>query len=89
MIDPQKWGAFVVSCVILALFSFVVICSLLILHGLPSDQGTQQIVGALIAGVSGVLGYWIGSSAGSKSKDEALAKAAAAPASSQSEPIGK
>lgn len=77
MIDPQKWGAFVVSCVILALFAFVVVASVLVLHGLPTDASTQQIVGALIAGVASVLGYWIGSSNGSKFKDAYLAKAAA------------
>ena len=67
-VSPRDWGAFVVSIIVLGFFAYLLWFSTT--HGLPKDDASvQQIVGALIAALSGVLGYWIGSSKSSQAKD--------------------
>jgi len=67
-INPREWGAFIVSIIVLGFFAYLLWFSTT--HGLPKDDASvQQIVGALIAALSGVLGYWIGSSKSSQAKD--------------------
>ena len=67
-ISWREGGAFIVSIVVLGFFAYLLWFSTT--HGLPKDDASvQQIVGALIAALSGVLGYWIGSSKSSQAKD--------------------
>lgn len=70
--SPIAWGAPIVSAVVLVAFGLAVWAVLT--HSLPA--GSQEIalytVGALQTMAGGVVAYWVGSSAGSARKDEAL-----------------
>jgi len=68
------WGAPVTSVVVLATFGAVV--SLVLLHSIPEGSATvlNVLLGTLAAMATNVVGYWVGSSAGSARKDERLAR---------------
>jgi len=71
----MAWGAPVVSLVVLATFGCVV--TLVLLHGIPSGSSEavlNVLLGTLGAMATNVVGYWVGSSAGSARKDERLAR---------------
>ena len=72
------WGAPVVSVVVLVTFGCVV--SLTLLRAIPagSEAVLNVLLGTLGAMATNVVGYWVGSSAGSACKDERLAEAARA-----------
>ena len=78
---PSALGTFVV-------LAFTLIICVLILAPPKKDDPNQSVInvliGALAAGYSTVLGYYFGSSAGSRGKDESIAAAAFASNSSQS-----
>lgn len=67
------WGAPVVSMVVLLTFGGVV--SLVLLQAIPSGSETvlNVLLGTLGAMATNVVGYWVGSSAGSARKDARLA----------------
>jgi hypothetical protein len=65
--SPMAWGAPGVTCVVLLLFAAVVLGPMFGLPA-PSDATVRLLEYCLIAAV----GYWLGSSAGSARKDEAL-----------------
>lgn len=64
---PLSWGAAVVSGIVLALFSFIVVVEGLRIGEIP-DPTRRLVEYALIA----VLGYWVGSSAGSATKERLM-----------------
>ncbi len=68
------WGAPVTSLVVLITFGAVV--SLVLLHAIPTGSETvlNVLLGTLAAMATNVVGYWVGSSAGSARKDERLAR---------------
>lgn len=68
------WGAPVVSVVVLLTFGTVV--SLVLLRAIPAGSETvlNVLLGTLAAMATNVVGYWVGSSAGSARKDERLAE---------------
>ncbi len=68
------WGAPVVSVVVLVTFGTVV--SLVLLRAIPAGSETvlNVLLGTLAAMATNVVGYWVGSSAGSARKDERLAE---------------
>ncbi len=70
------WGAPVVSVVVLVTFGTVV--SLVLLRAIPvgSETVLNVLLGTLAAMATNVVGYWVGSSAGSARKDEQLAEVA-------------
>ena len=70
------WGAPVVSVVVLVTFGTVV--SLVLLRAIPAGSETvlNVLLGTLAAMATNVVGYWVGSSAGSARKDERLAEVA-------------
>lgn len=72
------WGAPVVSVVVLVTFGTVV--SLTLLRAIPAGSETvlNVLLGTLAAMATNVVGYWVGSSAGSARKDERLAEVARA-----------
>ena len=72
------WGAPVVSVVVLLTFGTVV--SLVLLRAIPAGSETvlNVLLGTLAAMATNVVGYWVGSSAGSARKDERLAEVARA-----------
>ena len=73
--SAMAWGAPVVSLVVLATFGCVV--TLVLLHGIPtgsSEAVLNVLLGTLGAMAMNVVGYWVGSSAGSARKDERLAR---------------
>ena len=75
----MAWGAPVVSVVVLVTFGAVV--SLTLLRTIPpgSEAVLNVLLGTLGAMATNVVGYWVGSSAGSAArKDERLAEAARA-----------
>lgn len=65
------WGAPVVSLVVLATFG-IVLYRVLTAAPAQADPNAAMMLGALTTMASAVVGYWVGSSAGSKAKDEAL-----------------
>ena len=68
------WGAPITSVVVLVTFGAVV--SLVLLHTIPTGSETvlNVLLGTLAAMATNVVGYWVGSSAGSARKDERMAK---------------
>ena len=72
--STMAWGAPVTSLVVLAIFGSVV--SLVLLHAIPSgsEPVLNVLLGTLAAMATNVVGYWVGSSAGSARKDERLAR---------------
>ena len=72
--STMAWGAPVTSLVVLATFGGVV--SLVLLRPIPADSGPvlNVLLGTLAAMATNVVGYWVGSSAGSARKDERLAR---------------
>jgi len=72
------WGAPIVSVVVLLTFGGVV--SLTMLRTIPAGSETvlNVLLGTLAAMATNVVGYWVGSSAGSARKDERLAEVARA-----------
>ena len=73
---PMAWGAPVMSLVVLATFGTVV--GLVLLHAIPPGSETvlNVLLGTLGAMATNVVGYWVGSSAGSARKDARLAQRA-------------
>ena len=68
-----SFGAPIVSAV--TTLGFIAVAVYATVHGVADSQATQLVVGALVAGFSQVIGYWLGSSFGSRSKDDAIAAA--------------
>lgn len=68
---PENFGAFVISVIVVGIFG-AVLCYTMI-HGAKDDPTLQSLIGALTTAFSMVVGYWIGSSSGSKQKDALLA----------------
>ncbi len=72
--STMAWGAPVTSLVVLATFGCVV--SMVLLHAIPagSEPVLNVLLGTLAAMATNVVGYWVGSSAGSARKDDRLAQ---------------
>lgn len=70
--SPLSWGAPVVSVIVLA--SFGLLCGLLLFREIPpeSEALLNILLGSLAAMTTSVVSYWVGSSAGSASKDARL-----------------
>ena len=64
-------GAPAVSIVVLVTFGVVI--GLAVSRTLPDSNGVMMLIGALVSMATTVVGYWCGSSAGSKSKDDTIA----------------
>lgn len=60
------WGAVLVSVFVMGVFSAVVI--LIFLKGSPQSDAANQIVGGIVQLAGMVVGFWVGSSAGSMVK---------------------
>lgn len=60
------WGAVIVSVFVMGVFSAVVI--LIFLKGSPQSDAANQIVGGIVQLAGMVVGFWVGSSAGSMIK---------------------
>lgn len=71
--NSVSWGAPVVSVIVLLTFGAVL--ALALLHGAPSGSETilNVLLGTLGTLASGVVNFWVGSSAGSARKTELLA----------------
>lgn len=72
----MSWGAPVVSIVVLVTFGGVVSLTLLRTIPLGSEAVLNVLLGTLGAMATNVVGYWVGSSAGSARKDDRLAEVA-------------
>ena len=72
--SPIAWGAPIVS--LIATLGFFAAFAALVFAPVSQDAGRAAmlniLIGALAAGYTGVLGYWLGSSAGSARKTELL-----------------
>ena len=68
------WGTPAVSLTVLAMFGAVL--ATVVLHGFPAGTETvlNVLLGTLAAMATNVVGYWVGSSAGSAAKTEAAAQ---------------
>lgn len=79
MTDASKdaiaiWGSIIIS--VLVMVAFLVVAVLLFSRGIPTESKeiALMIFGGLNSMASGVVGYWVGSSAGSARKDAAISK---------------
>jgi hypothetical protein len=70
-------GSVIVSCVVTIGFIGVLFLWLYRPIAVPNSEVLNVLVGTLAAGFGQVVNYWLGSSAGSKKKDETLAAVAA------------
>lgn len=68
---------FLVSLAVFALFAFGYIAAYFVAPPGGSDQAIGQMQGATIAGMSAVIGYWLGSSRGSRRNADRADKAVA------------
>lgn len=69
-------GPVIVSIVVVVGFFAILIMWLLTKAStVPPSEGLSIMLGAMSAGFTTVVGYWMGSSAGSKNKDAAIAAA--------------
>lgn len=78
MFDLNNWGKVIVSSVVV--FGFIYILFLIVTirtQGNAPSEVQLVMLGALGQAFGQVVSYWVGSSAGSAKKDEALASAAA------------
>ena len=73
--SPIAWGAPVVSTVVLLTFGLML--GMILSHTLPtgSEALANVMLGTLAAMATSVTSYWLGSSSGSKAKDETIASA--------------
>lgn len=69
--SPIAWGAPLVSLVVLVTFGVVLYRVLAAPTG-QTDPNAAMMLGALTTMASAVVGYWVGSSAGSKQKSDAM-----------------
>ena len=79
--SPVQWAAPVVSFIVLATFGTVMFLALT--RSLPSGSETllNMLLGSLAAMATSVVGYWVGSSAGSAQKTEMLYRSTPTPVS--------
>lgn len=76
----NDWGKVLVSIIVVAGFLLVVVLVLTTkLQGTATSEVLLVLLGALSAAFGQVVSYWVGSSAGSAMKDQALAQAAQKP----------
>jgi hypothetical protein len=66
----EKYGVIIVS--VLVTLGFVAFMVAAIGHELKDNQTVQLLTGGLISSFTTVVQYWLGSSSGSKSKDETI-----------------
>lgn len=75
--NTEKLGSVVVS--VIVSIAFGVACWLVLTRvGIPDNALTQMMCGYLAAKFGTVVDYWMGSSAGSKAKDQVIAAQAPA-----------
>lgn len=80
MLELNNWGRVLVSMIVV--FGFVGVTILYMtrkLEGNAVPEILSILLGALATNFTNVVGYWIGSSSGSSSKDQALVEAAKKP----------
>ena len=72
--NQPMWGAVIVSALVLTQFALA--CFLVLWRDVPagSQQAALVLLGALASNGTMVVGYWVGSSAGSARKDELMSK---------------
>lgn len=66
-----KWGPIVVSVLVIIMFGFAF--GSLAFRLLPDSGSVHDLLVALLAQVQAVISFWLGSSAGSKAKDDMVA----------------
>ena len=76
-VDPQAWGAPVVSVIVTTVFCGLVVYSAK--YSIADNQTTQTIVGSLTLAFGQVVGYYLGSSSSSRAKDTTIAKLSGPP----------
>lgn len=89
MLELNNWGRVIVSTIVVAGFMYILnlIITVKTQGGSPAEVQLVML-GALGAAFGQVVSYWVGSSAGSAKKDEALATAAASNPSTVIPPTG-
>lgn len=68
--SPIAWGAPLVSFIVLG--AFAVVLWWVVARGMQANENATLMLGALTTMASAVVSYWVGSSSGSKAKDERL-----------------
>ncbi len=71
ILDVSKWGPVIVSVLVLGIF-----LAAIAIAWWTKDTSLQVLLGMAGTNAGTAVGYWLGSSSGSKSKDAALAAAA-------------
>ena len=77
--DKISWRSpeFLISLAVFVLFGFGYVAAYFVTPPAGSEQAIGQMQGASIAGMSAVIGYWIGSSRGSRRNADRADKAVA------------
>jgi DNA mismatch repair protein MutH len=71
MLDCQRSGAIIIS--VVTVLGFAIVCGLTFFMPRLDNQLTTVMLTTYSAGFIAVLNYWLGSSAGSKAKDQQIA----------------
>lgn len=77
--DKISWRSpeFLISLAVFVMFGFGYVAAYFVTPPAGSEQAIGQMQGASIAGMSAVIGYWIGSSRGSRRNADRADKAVA------------
>lgn len=72
-----KWGPITVS--VLVILVFLTVFTFLAFRLVPDGETVKQLLVGLLTQVQAVISYWLGSSAGSKAKDQVISDQAKSP----------
>ena len=85
--SPLAWGAAVVSVMIVA--GFLALTGAIMFRQVPDSQVALVLFGTLSTAFGGVTNYWLGSSAGSRAKDDTIRESMQGKLEVAAEAVGK
>lgn len=85
--SPMAWGAGVVS--VMVVVGFLALTGALMFRQVPDSQVALVLFGTLSTAFGGVINYWLGSSAGSKAKDDTIRESMQGKLEVAAEAVGK
>ena len=85
--SPMAWGAAVVSVMIVA--GFLALTGAIMFRQVPDSQVALVLFGTLSTAFGGVTNYWLGSSAGSRAKDDTIRESMQGKLEVAAEAVGK
>jgi hypothetical protein len=85
--SPMAWGAGVVS--VMIVIGFLALTAALMFRQVPDSQVALVLFGTLSTAFGAVVNYWLGSSAGSKAKDDTIRESMQGKLEVAAEAVGK